>query len=357
MRTNWLVRLAVAALMIPVPVDAQAPERQGGPPPGAQRTPPRAMRPGERGAAGHGRPARVRRRRRHRRADPPRAGAGLGPRGAGHAHHDHRRAGPLRAEGAGRRPLHRDRVEGRVRDAAVRPAPAERARHAGGSAGRPDAREGGDRAAARQRHRRTHRRRVRRAADRRAGVGAAICLRERRAAAAPGRTGRPHRRSGRVPRLRAAARRVLRDGDAARRSRPAADAARRRRAVERLRADLLPRHDQRRRRAARGRQPRRGSERRGVRPHAGAAGSRLGPRRRSGRRRAEWADRWRCPTTRCGSGGGNVRTGQMRADGSFEIAGLAPGPLRPAGRPRTPADQRPGRAARRSSSPAPTSTT
>ena len=118
-------------------------------------------RPGDEAPTRHGGPARLRRGRGHRGANPPGAGAGLGARGAGHADDHHRRAGPLRVQGAGRRPLHRHGVQGRIRHAAVRPAPAGRTRHAGRSAGRPDAREAGHRPAARQRHRRPHRRRVR----------------------------------------------------------------------------------------------------------------------------------------------------------------------------------------------------
>ena len=116
-----------------------------------------------------------------------------------------------------------------------------------------------DRAAARQRHRRPHRRRVRRAADRRAGAGAALRLRQRRAAAAAGRPERSHRRSGVVPRVRPAARRIRTSSATLRDDRGPATAAadRRRRAVDRLRAHLLPRHDQRRRRPARHRGPRR----------------------------------------------------------------------------------------------------
>ncbi len=43
---------------------------------------------------------------------------------------DHRCAGPLRDQGAARRPLHDDREQGRLRRVAVRPAPPVRVRHA-----------------------------------------------------------------------------------------------------------------------------------------------------------------------------------------------------------------------------------
>ena len=133
--------LTAAVLLSSLPAAAQPP----GVPPvaGGQRTPPRAMRPGDEAPRGTSGTARLCPGRGHRGATPAGAGSRVGAGGAGHADDDHRRTGTLRVQGTGRRPLYRHRFQGRIRHPAVRPAPAGRTRHAGGFAGRPDAREAG----------------------------------------------------------------------------------------------------------------------------------------------------------------------------------------------------------------------
>ena len=158
-----------------------------------------------RGCARHLGDSRHHRGGRHRYADPPRAGACLGP-GRALAAGDHRRAGTFRDQGSARGQLHDQRAEGRLRLAAVRATAAFGSGHADRSRRRSDDRQADDRAAARQRDHRPHHRRIRRAGGECHGDGAALRLHRRRQAADARRRpelARHDRRPGSVPAFRA----------------------------------------------------------------------------------------------------------------------------------------------------------
>ena len=157
---------------------------------------------------------RTRGRGRYRHGPAPRAGPHQQPR---HRHQDghDRRAGALRVQGPACRPLQRERRQIRLRDDAVRPEPAVRARPPDRSRRRADDGQGGRRAAPRHRRPGAHRRRVRRSGGRSKRQRQAAAVQRWTAAARPRRARLDHERPGLLPPVRTAARRLLRQRHAA----------------------------------------------------------------------------------------------------------------------------------------------
>ena len=122
----------------------------------------------------------------------------------------HRRRRPLRVPRSAGWPVHGQRLQGRLRDGAVRADAAARAGQADRAGRQADARQGRPRDAPRQRHHRPHRRRSGRAGGRRGGHrDAAEWSAGRRRLVNAGRD-RPDQRPRPVPDVRPATRRLLR---------------------------------------------------------------------------------------------------------------------------------------------------